>query len=76
MAKRSSSSEAESVDFTALEKEITALKAEIAKLKKDLAAVSKVKSSGGSDPRLDKVISALKELPSFRSICANKKIEL
>lgn len=59
MAKRSSSSSETSVDLSALEKEIASLKSEIAKLKKGLAAVSKAKSSGGADPRVDKIIEAL-----------------
>ena len=42
------------------EKDIAALKKEIAALKKEL----KAKSSGGADPRVDKIIEALK-LTSF-----------
>lgn len=54
------------------ESDIAALKKEIAALKKEL----KAKSSGGVDPRVDKILSALKDLPSFRTICANKNIDV
>lgn len=47
----------EEVTVEDLQKEIEDLKKEIASLKKDLA---KAKSNGGVDPRVDKVIEALK----------------
>jgi len=46
----------EEVTVEDLQKEVEALKKEIAALKKEL----KAKSSGGADPRVDKVIEALK----------------
>jgi hypothetical protein len=60
------------VECAALKKEVAALKKEIAALKKEL----KAKSSGGADPRVDKILSVLKDLPSFRTICANKNIKI
>lgn len=50
-----------------LEKEIAALKKEIAALKKELDAAKKAKSSGGADPRVDKIIEVLKTSKLFRS---------
>ncbi len=44
------------VECAALKKEVAALKKEVAALKKEL----KAKSSGGADPRVDKIIEALK----------------
>lgn len=46
----------EEVTVEDLQKEVEALKKEIAALKKEL----KAKSSGGADPRVDKIIEALK----------------
>lgn len=46
------------------EKDIAALKKEIAALKKEL----KAKSSGGADPRIDKIIEALKSYGAGRSL--------
>jgi len=46
----------EEVTVEDLQKEVEALKKEIAALKKEL----KAKSSGGADPRVDKVIEVLK----------------
>ena len=43
------------------EKDIAALKKEIAALKKEL----KAKSSGGADPRVDKILEILKNERSF-----------
>ena len=54
------------------EKDIAALKKEIAALKKEL----KAKSGGEADPRVDKILSVLKQLPSFQTICENRGIEL
>ena len=45
------------VECAALKKEVAALKREIAALKKEL----KAKSSGGVDPRVDKIVHYLKE---------------
>ena len=44
------------VECAALKKEVAALKKEVAALKKEL----KEKSSSGADPRIDKIIEALK----------------
>ena len=44
------------VECAELKKEVASLKKEIAALKKEL----KAKSSGGSDPRVDKLIEAIK----------------
>ena len=44
-------------DHSALEAEIAKLQKEVAQLKKDLAAAKK--SSGGADPRVDKIWEAL-----------------
>ena len=46
-------------DHSALEAEIAKLKKEVAQLKKDLAAAKK--ASGGADPRVDKIIEAIKK---------------
>ena len=46
------------------EKDIATLKKEIAALKKEL----KAKSSGGADPRIDKIIEALKSYGAGRSL--------
>ena len=46
------------------EKDIAALKKEIAALKKEL----KAKSSGGVDPRVDKLIEAVSIHPSMKKI--------
>lgn len=43
-----------------LEKELAAIKKEMAALKKELEELKKMKSSGGADPRVDKLIEALK----------------
>jgi hypothetical protein len=43
------------VECAALKKEVAALKKEVAALKKEL----KAKSSGGADPRVDKIIAIL-----------------
>ena len=43
------------------EKDVAALRKEIAALKKELAK----KSSGGADPRVDKLIKAILEIPSI-----------
>tara|TARA_X000001388_G_scaffold14116_1_gene8199 strand:+ start:303 stop:515 length:213 start_codon:yes stop_codon:yes gene_type:complete len=59
--------------------ELAALQAELAALKKEVAALkSKLakKSPGGTDPRVDKMLSVLKSLPSFKTICENKQIDL
>ena len=42
-----------------LHKQLAALNKEVAQLKKDLAAAKK--SSGGADPRVDKIIEAIKK---------------
>jgi len=55
-----------------LHKQLAALKKELSALKKEL----KAKSSGGADPRVDKILSALKHLPSFKTICENKNIDV
>ena len=47
-----------------LAKEVAALKIEIASLKRELG---KAKSSGGADPRVDKLIEILKSGPKSRS---------
>ena len=49
------------VECAALKKEVAALKKEIAALKKEL----KAKSSGGADPRVDKVLEVLAKHPHF-----------
>ena len=58
-------------------KEIAALKKEVAALQKKCdACCAKQAKGGGADPRVDILVKALKDLPSFRTICANKKIEI
>ena len=52
------------VECAELKKEVASLKKEIAALKKEL----KAKSSGGSDPRIDKIIEALKSYGAGRSL--------
>ena len=51
-------SEAAGHAHSALEAELAKLKKEVAQLKKDLAAAKK--SSGGADPRFDKLLEVLK----------------
>lgn len=65
MAKRSrssSSSEDTSIDISALEKEVASLKKEVAELKQALADFKKEKSSGGEDPRVDKIIEVIHKM--------------
>ena len=47
-----------------LAKEVAALKKEVAALKKEL----KAKSSGGADPRVDKLIEAVSLHPSMKKV--------
>jgi|DEB0MinimDraft_6_1074348.scaffolds.fasta_scaffold507871_1 chromosome segregation ATPase len=56
-----------------LEKELAALKKELESVKKELESVKKSKSSGGgADPRVDKLIEALRdESPRFKN-CIEK----
>ena len=58
MATRKSGAAAAAHSHAELEAELAALKKEVAALRKD----SKSKSSGGSDPRVDKLLNMLKEL--------------
>jgi len=49
-----------------LEKELAALKKELASVKKELESVKKAKSSGGgADPRVDKILEAIKASPKI-----------
>lgn len=56
-----------------LHRQLASLKREVAALKVEL---KKAPKGGGSDPRVDKILSALRELPSFRTICANRNIKV
>ena len=52
----------EEITVEDLQKEVVALKKEVASLKRELG---KAKSSGGADPRIDKLWEALKKSPKF-----------
>ena len=73
MAKKTTAAAAATEEHThaELEKKVAALEKEVAALKKELAG-AKV----GADPRVDKIILALKSLPSFKTSCSNNNIEL
>lgn len=46
-------------ELASLKKELAALKKELADAKKDIEDTKKTKSSGGSDPRVDKIWESL-----------------
>jgi hypothetical protein len=57
-------------DCELLHKEITALKKEVAALKAELKKAPK--GGGGADPRVEKILEALKKHPAIENIFKNE----
>ena len=58
----------QSGELAALKKQCEDCCKQLAALKKEVAALKKAKSSGGSDPRVDKLIEAVSLHPSMKKV--------